>query len=567
MSSTIISTFQNLPPIEPWVAPRADDASLLGKPQSFAPNLPLDAVSDVQRSFYAYFERQASALAGLLSDGAIESFSNDVTEKFQTIMSRAFDDLPVRPDKTVEGKLFLDAMKSAGRQAAMALERLRVDAARAEIFASLGPVDTGPQIIERGPGKGITVIRSAPPIENLVLSGGGAKGIGYSAAFDQLEKSNWLSGLKHLAGSSAGALTAACLAMGLNAQQFEEVAADTLFRPGIIDSLRGSGDVPKLYGDVRMGFGLAPAVSSLKLMDRISATQAHVYLSQNWNTAAFQEKLHDLHLELGDEAVQRLRALAQEPALDRDRTGRMVTFSDLALLHRLEPAKFKLLTLTGWDQTNKRETYFSAATTPHFPIAHAARISMAFPVVFQPMKADPGDGLGERKFADGGIGSNKAVEVFKNPGAVFGVPISLDQRQREEINARTAVFTFDGNNEAYMTLHGKEPQPPHGVLNKIKSFFYRLVTGNPDYPGSDAADKHKVWDAGPNAMPVFHEGISTLSMSVSDEAKHKAHMQSAWRTLEYVDARTQQAYHTIVDSPAELKALDADKIPPATGYA
>lgn len=557
-----ISTFQNLSPTEVWKAPKAEKTSLLGKLKSLfvTPDKKGSAVLEAKRSFHAYFERQASALAGLLSDRAISSFADDVTEKFQAIVHRAFDDLPSKPNDTVDGKLFAKSMKAAGREAAMVLDRLKVDAARAEIFASLGPGMTEPQIIDRGPGKGVTVIGPAPAIENLVLTGGGAKGIGYSAALDQLEKADLLKGVKHLAGSSAGALTAACLAMGLNAREFEEVAADTLFRPSILDALRGSSK----YSDIKFGGGLAPAARSLKLIDHICANQAHTYLSKNWNTAAFQEKLHALHGELGDAVVERLHTLAQAPRFDRDRAGHMLTFSDLALLHRLEPATFKQLTLTGWDKTNERETYFSAATTPDFPIAYAARISMAFPIAFKSVKADPGDGLGERTFADGGIGSNQPAEVFKNPSDVFGAPISMSARQREEINAKTAVFVFDAGNEAYITMHGKEPKPPHGVLNKIKSFFLYLVTSNPAYPKSEAADRHKVWDAGPNAVPIFHGEIGTLPLfGVSDKEKHKAQLQSAWRTLEYIDDRTQQAYHRVVDSLDDLEPGDLPRVTPA----
>ncbi|MCH3835825.1 hypothetical protein LZC17_09890, partial [Campylobacter jejuni] len=92
---------------------------------------------------------------------------------------------------------------------AMALDRLKVDAARSELMSNLPQADTRPQIIPRG--DKYVVIRPAPQLENMALRGGGAKGIAYSAGLDQMEKTGMLAGLKHLSGSSAGALTATCL--------------------------------------------------------------------------------------------------------------------------------------------------------------------------------------------------------------------------------------------------------------------------------------------------------------------------------------------------------------------
>ena len=84
-----------------------------------------------------------------------------------------------------------------------------------------------------------------------------------------------LAGLENLAGSSAGALTATCLAAGLSASQFEDCTADPLFRPGILDSLKGGSDVARLYPGLKLEGGLAPAVSSLKIVDQTTTKSVH----------------------------------------------------------------------------------------------------------------------------------------------------------------------------------------------------------------------------------------------------------------------------------------------------
>jgi NTE family protein len=49
---------------------------------------------------------------------------------------------------------------------------------------------------------------------NLVFEGGGVKGIAYAGAIEVLEKESILSDIKRVAGTSAGAITAALLASG-----------------------------------------------------------------------------------------------------------------------------------------------------------------------------------------------------------------------------------------------------------------------------------------------------------------------------------------------------------------
>ena len=71
-------------------------------------------------------------------------------------------------------------------------------------------VDKRPQIVLTAEGK-FNLIRPAPQLENLILRGGGAKGIGNPPALIEMEKQGKLDGLKHIVGTSAGALTAMCM--------------------------------------------------------------------------------------------------------------------------------------------------------------------------------------------------------------------------------------------------------------------------------------------------------------------------------------------------------------------
>jgi predicted acylesterase/phospholipase RssA len=548
--TNISSNIQGSASAPVWQAPTQAPTSLLGQLKGLfvTPDSDSTHVQAARQSFEQYFTQETGALANMMGPNGIASFSNEAQAKFESIVQRTFDALPRKEDGSVGGKDFATAMKTAGSQAAMALDRLKVDAARNELLSNLRPADTSPQII---PHKGkYVVIRPAPQLENLVLRGGGAKGIGYSAALDQMEKAGMMAGLKHLAGSSAGALTATCLACGLSASEFENGPADALFRPGVLDALKGGGDLARLYPDLQMEGGLAPAVASLKVVDQTSANSVASFLNSHWDDGAFQTRLQQL-----DPVVQlRLNDLRQPQNFDENRQGKMITFGDLKSLHDLAPEKFKMLTLTGWNKTDQTETYFDARTAPDMPVAYAARMSMAFPIAFKAVSIETD--TGKKVYADGGIGSNMPSEVFLKPNDATGARVHLDEGAKGEMRARTLLLTFDENGKGYQIMHGGKPEAkPQGVLDKVKAFFVNLITSHPDQAGANLKDQKKVWNAGPNALPVFHGEISTLTSSISDETQHQAHMLSAWKALEQIDARTQQAYSMRCDSLDEVAAM------------
>src|ERR1700729_2521416 len=65
------------------------------------------------------------------------------------------------------------------------------------------------------------------PIEYLAFSGGGAKGVVYSGVQAALEDSGIMTGVKAVAGSSAGSITSAAIASGISKEKYEELAKNT----------------------------------------------------------------------------------------------------------------------------------------------------------------------------------------------------------------------------------------------------------------------------------------------------------------------------------------------------
>ena len=64
--------------------------------------------------------------------------------------------------------------------------------------------------------------KARPPIRNLVIEGGGVKGIGFIGAINALDNYGELNNLEAVAGSSAGGITATLIALGYTTAEIRE---------------------------------------------------------------------------------------------------------------------------------------------------------------------------------------------------------------------------------------------------------------------------------------------------------------------------------------------------------
>ena len=511
-------------------------------------NTPLVGVSqliNVREIFKGYIGERADALSQAMPSSERDGMRGHAQELMQQILESSFnetmDSAVARGDGKIAHNALLKAIFRANEQAQDALVELQAQSLRARLIDQ--PLyDERPQILVRAD-QSLQLVRPAPRIENLVLRGGGAKGVGNAPALVEMEQAGLLSSLKKIVGTSVGALTAVSIASGQDITAFSDMADGLDMTQLRNEPAKFDVRYPGIDVSWRVGFH---GGRTLELLDEVSAGSVSTYLNENWKTAEFQNKLTML-LEAGGEDVLARLTVLRKQNFDGVRTDQMITFNDLALMRQLDPKKFKELVLTGWDDTNNRMTYFNAQTTPSMPIAVAGRISMSFPIVFKSVTLDPGDGLGERTFLDGGVGSNMPTEV------VMG---HLTGRNLEEARARTAIMTFDDNGDAYNMMHR-----PLEARNRFKEWILSLLSGNPEYGQSAAADKAKVSDMGPNAYVIFHGDIGTLDLRASPERVEKAKLISTLKTLEQIDQRQGQAYAVDCDSVMECYRLltDAEK--------
>lgn len=402
--------------------------------------------------------------------------------------------------------------------------------------------DTTPIIVAKGKdaNDGYSLIRPAPLIENLVLSGGGAKGVGIPPMLTVLEHHGRLVNLKEIAGTSAGALVGTLLATGFDAQQlqreYKQLDITTLDKDvEQFETMYPNISINKPAQLLNTGHLWRSAEVALQQLDEMSRRSVRNYLL-NINdgaglSAAQRQMIVDKH---GEHGLNRLSTLTTQPEAKHSREPYMVTFADLQLLHDLDACTFKKLTLTGWDKASQKVEYFNADNHPDMPIALAARISMSIPNIFASVNYDDGNGAGEKSFVDGGMGSNTPSEVFM--ANKTGIELA-------ETRARTAVLAFNNNGDVFDRLHGDDSSRDSAL-----GWWASLLSGNDNLPAAHKHDNTKIYNAGPNARVIMHGDIDTLDLHADEQRKQIAANQSTNATLSYLLNRSNQAYAVDVDN-------------------
>ena len=212
------------------------------------------------------------------------------------------------------------------------------------------------------------------PYRNLVLEGGGIRGIAYGGALQVLEQQGVLAHITRVGGTSAGAIQAALLAVGYPADEIIAVVNNTPMQrlnDGRFLFVGGSTRLLKQYGWYR-------------------GDQFTRYLCE-----LIGRKTQRPDLTLGE-----LHALAQQ-----------------------QPGRFRDLYTTGTNLTRQRAETFSYETHPDLRVADAVRISMSIPLYFRAVLLDlqghvvtrPAPGQPVEVLVDGGLLANYPLGLFDHP--------------------------------------------------------------------------------------------------------------------------------------------------------
>lgn len=525
-------------------------------------------------SFFNAHQKKIDQMKESVPRDKQQEFADLATEELNDICNTVFARQNHLEDRFELGKLMMEANSQA-------LEQLTVLKRRPEYRA-----DATPQVSVHN-GK-LLLIKSAPPIESLVLQGGGGKGIGYPPVFEQLEKTGTLKDVNLLIGTSIGALNAACMACG-GSNKDQETILEVKGVKQIKNIAYGAKDFSRQYpgvsfGDKHLERILPTMGGQMAKMDRLTVESVRTNLGEDGfdDTTLVNDlmvKLESLDTEtlerLGlkgaddgeiEQRVKQLAAKLKDQDFDGDRMSQMITFRDLAILHQLDPAKFKELTITGWEGTGSdgKMAYFNSRTTPDMPIAIAARISMGLPF-FSPIFWN-----GRGPFYDGGFGSNTPLEAApgldelydgRNPGDVGSDLVDQDvPPEVQEAMAKTMYMTFDNEGTATENLFGQGRRSGYSGLGEDA-----LVSMmNPNYDRANTDDANKAYNSGVNTMQVFHGTAGTMSfgpLEGDEESQQYARNLAKMRALEHISFRMDQAVGlTCANTDEALRTLsDAEK--------
>lgn len=208
------------------------------------------------------------------------------------------------------------------------------------------------------------------PYKNLVLEGGGVRGLAYAGAISALEEKGVLNHIKKVAGSSAGSIAALMLCVGFNAKEIDSI----MFELPVQEFNDGKYGVVGKYNRVKSDFGI-------------------------YKGAYFEKWLEQLV---------------------KQKTGNAsLTFAGLHQL-ALQNSRYKELYCTGTNISKQQLEIFSAEKTPDMSISLAVRISGSIPLYFEPVALDNqykkiarSDSMAFiNYFVDGGMLCNYPISIF-----------------------------------------------------------------------------------------------------------------------------------------------------------
>ena len=312
---------------------------------------------------------------------------------------------------------------------------------------------------------------------NLVLEGGGMKGIAYAGALEVLDSLGISDSIERVAGTSSGAMNGMMYALGYSGKEIRHLNLNTNFGK---------------YNQV--GF---PLIGGL-----IRVKKTYGYYKT-------------------DKLIEDLGTVMAAKGFSPD-----LTFEELYIAHQ-SGKNVKLLYLTGANLTDQKTEVFSHETYPTMQVLDAVRISISIPMYFEAVFMQPDGSLVEKNDADsttkimvdGGVLDNYPFFVFDTLVTVnsgdnsyykcnihsLGIKLETDSSTLD-IATRTIGKTGDFMG-AFSELSSEHLNRRHlGPQQKLQTIFINTHNFNPKLKRQKKATKLRVMQYGRKA--VFEYFIS-----------------------------------------------------------
>jgi NTE family protein len=204
---------------------------------------------------------------------------------------------------------------------------------------------------------------------NLVLEGGGMKGLAYAGAFEVLDSLGMSDSIVQVAGTSSGAMNGMMYALGYSGKEIRHLNLNTNF--GKYNQV----GLPVIGGLVRI-----KRTYGYYKTDRLTKDLGKIMMAKGFSADLTFQELYDAH-----------------------HAGKDV----------------KLLYITGANLTDQRIEIFSHQTYPKMKVLDAVRISISIPVYFEAIFMQPDGSLVEKKDAD------STTKVMVDGGILDNYPFYL----------------------------------------------------------------------------------------------------------------------------------------------
>jgi NTE family protein len=354
-----------------------------------------------------------------------------------------------------------------------------------------------------------------PKITNIVFQGGSVKGAAYEGAIEALGEVS-LNDIRRVGGTSAGAITAAALAMGCNLERIHELSSSLDFRD-LLDDKRGNiSTQSKLLKAVSKHEEGKPFFWSKIPVKPIKIPLAYrmhqdkgIYegeFARNWIENMIREQVR----------------IVTEGKYD----GTYLTFGELHELTNQFPGIFRDLFVVGANVTRGEKMIFSYNNpeTKDVIISDAIRISMSIPYLFKPhhmyYKVD-GQRVIETSrdfWTDGGVYDNYPIDIFDDPAFISEDEEPLKQADNGRMyNPQTLGFRLvSGEKKAY--FEGTHPDKNNAkVAEKIHKLKKMLIPTN-------SAEQEAFYSHSENkerTVYIDHLNVSTLAFNLSDKQREE----------------------------------------------
>ncbi|MBI4267767.1 MAG: patatin-like phospholipase family protein [Chloroflexi bacterium] len=309
---------------------------------------------------------------------------------------------------------------------------------------------------------------------NLVLEGGGVKGIAYVGAMEVLDRKGILANIQRVGGTSAGAINATLLALGFTNAEQRDILWNLDFKNFLDDSWGALRDVERLINK----FG--------------------------WYKGDFFHKWISDHVK---------KKMGNPNAI----------FQDLKEAGRPD------LYVYGTNLSTRFGEVFSVEHSPTMRIADAVRISMSIPLFFAAIRNPRND-----VYVDGGVLNNYPIKLFDREKYVSPenrASMALETKYYREENKRflkthpsrspyvynkeTLGFRLDSEKEIAVFRYGAEPQ--HEKIDDFFDYAKSLLTTILESQGNI----HLHGDDWQRSIYINTLGVSTTDFGLSDATKKK----------------------------------------------